>query len=311
MERADPHPIARSAPRRWGVLWLASALGWTAYGLLFSFQSVSMSEKMHEPYVWADVLRTSVVGMWGWIPLTVALFWLVARVPMRRGQVLRSGSLLMLAALACVFARSVYIYALDPWVRWYDAPPDFWGDVMRTSVEHNILIAWIVIGLVHALLATERAQAQERIAAELQARLAQARLDAIAAQLNPHFLFNALNSIAELVHQERAYVGLREGERPHGVELLAPAQRHVQSDPGRCAVAVAQSGGRVDQRRLDHGAGQHRSGVLDEERPDDGANGAVSPGGGLGPGPHQDQFELTDALLAQPARRGRGCCQMS
>ena len=215
MERADPHPIARSAPRRWGVLWLASALGWTAYGLLFSFQSVSMSEKMHEPYVWADVLRTSVVGMWGWIPLTVALFWLVARVPIRRGQVLRSGSVLMLAALGCVFARSVYIYALDPWVRWYDAPPDFWGDVMRTSIEHNILIAWIVIGLVHALLASERAQAQERIAAELQARLAQARLDAIAAQLNPHFLFNALNSIAELVHHDaeradRMLVGLSE-----------------------------------------------------------------------------------------------------
>ena len=54
-----------------------------------------------------------------------------------------------------MFARSVYIYALDPWVRWYDAPPDFWGDVMRTSVEHNILIAWIVIGLVHALLELE------------------------------------------------------------------------------------------------------------------------------------------------------------
>ena len=213
MQRAGHDPIPGGAPRRWGLLWLASALGWTAYGLLFAFQSVSMAEKMHEPYVWADVLRTSLVGMWGWIPLTVALFWLVARVPIRRGRVLRSGSLLMLAALGCVFARSVYIYALDPWVRWYDAPPDFWGDVMRTSIEHNILIAWIVIGLVHALLASERAQAQERLAAELQARLAQARLDAIAAQLNPHFLFNALNSIAELVHHDaeradRMLVGL-------------------------------------------------------------------------------------------------------
>ena len=34
--------------------------------------------------------------------------------------------------------------------------------------------------------------------------LAQARLDAIAAQLNPHFLFNALNSIAELLHHDAA-----------------------------------------------------------------------------------------------------------
>lgn len=200
MERIDDTGWLATEPRTWWKLWLAAFVGWTAYALVFAVQVVGMSEKMGEPYLWPDVLRTSLVGMWGWVPLTVALFWLVSRFPIRRGQALHACAVLMLGAFAAVLARAVFIYLLDPWVRWYDAPPSFWGDVMPTSLQNNLLIAWIMMGLAHAVLYFDRAHAQERLAAELQARLAQARLDAIAAQLNPHFLFNALNSIAELVH---------------------------------------------------------------------------------------------------------------
>ncbi len=189
---------------RWGLLWLAQFVGWTAYGLLYAYQSVEMAIDMGKPYDWAYELRVCLVGMWGWVPLAMALFWLSARYTIRRGSVLRSVSILMLAALTVVFVRSCYIYGLDQWIHWYDSPPDFWRDVMPTSLQNNILISWIMIGLAHALLYFDRAHAQERLAAGLQAQLAQARLDAISAQLNPHFLFNALNSIAELVHHDAA-----------------------------------------------------------------------------------------------------------
>ena len=66
--------------------------------------------------------------------------WLSARFTIRRGNALRSICILMLAAIAVVFMRSVFIYSLDPWVHWYDTPPDFWRDVMPTSIQNNILI---------------------------------------------------------------------------------------------------------------------------------------------------------------------------
>lgn len=203
MDRDDPIP--KPAPRRaWWPLWLSAFAGWTAYGWLYASQVMSMAANMGKAYAWSDVLRTSLVGMWGWVPLTVGLFWLVVRFPIRRGNALRACTVLMLAALAVVVLRAAFIYALDPWIRWYDAPPEFWADVMTTSLHNNVLISWIVIGLAHALLFSDQAREQERRAAELQARLTQARLDAISAQLNPHFLFNALNSIAELVHHDAA-----------------------------------------------------------------------------------------------------------
>lgn len=206
MERADDHLLSppQTALRRSWVLWLVMLVGWTAYGLLYAYQSVEWHVESGEAYSWSDELRTNLVGMWGWVPLAMFLFWMVDRFPIRRGQILRACSILMLATLAVVFVRSCFIYGLDPWVRWYDTPPDFWHDVMPTSLQNNILLSWIMIGLAHALLYFDRAHAQERLAAELQAQLAQARLDAISAQLNPHFLFNALNSIAELVHHDAA-----------------------------------------------------------------------------------------------------------
>jgi sensor histidine kinase YesM len=49
-----------------------------------------------------------------------------------------------------------------------------------------------------------RALQRQRQAEQLQVRLVEIRLESLSAQLNPHFLFNALNSIAEMVHRDAA-----------------------------------------------------------------------------------------------------------
>jgi len=51
-----------------------------------------------------------------------------------------------------------------------------------------------------ALAHFHRAQVRERRAIELEGHLAQAKLQALRMQINPHFLFNTLNAISTLVH---------------------------------------------------------------------------------------------------------------
>ena len=94
MERAEdiPQPPPRTALRRGWVLWLVMFVGWTAYGLLYAYQSVEWHVESGEAYSWQHEFRTNLVGMWGWIPLAMFLFWMVERVPIRRGQVLRAKS---------------------------------------------------------------------------------------------------------------------------------------------------------------------------------------------------------------------------
>jgi LytS/YehU family sensor histidine kinase len=61
---------------------------------------------------------------------------------------------------------------------------------------------WIIVSVVQALTYYRRSQERERTAVELEARLAQARLQALRMQLHPHFLFNTLNAISTLVHKD-------------------------------------------------------------------------------------------------------------
>jgi len=74
------------------------------------------------------------------------------------------------------------------------------GILMRA--KFNIPIYWVIVSLVHTLSFYRRSEERERKALELEARLADAKLQALRMQLHPHFLFNTLNAIATLVHKD-------------------------------------------------------------------------------------------------------------
>jgi two-component system LytT family sensor kinase len=67
----------------------------------------------------------------------------------------------------------------------------------------NDLMAYTVIVLVYYFFERLRiAQAQQLAAAELQAKLAQAQLENLRLQLQPHFLFNTLNTISSVMYED-------------------------------------------------------------------------------------------------------------
>jgi hypothetical protein len=61
---------------------------------------------------------------------------------------------------------------------------------------------WVIIGLIHGLAYARLYSREQRAAAELRAQLSGAQLDRLRAQLQPHFLFNTLNSIAVLLRDD-------------------------------------------------------------------------------------------------------------
>jgi two-component system, LytTR family, sensor kinase len=68
--------------------------------------------------------------------------------------------------------------------------------------KFNLPLYWVVVSIVHAFGYYRRSQERERTALELEARLAEARLQALRNQLHPHFLFNTLHAISTLVHKD-------------------------------------------------------------------------------------------------------------
>jgi LytS/YehU family sensor histidine kinase len=159
------------------------------------------------------LLRTEMAKAMLWIPLTLFVFWWVGRHPMERGAVLRSFGWLTLAVAGIIVARALCVAVLNPWIGWYDQQLPSWPALLRTSFLSNLLTAWMIIGVAHALLFARRERLRQQQHAELQSQLSQARFEALSARLDPHFLFNALHSISEVMHRDvvaadRMVVGL-------------------------------------------------------------------------------------------------------
>jgi hypothetical protein len=75
-------------------------------------------------------------------------------------------------------------------------------DFQRARIQ--VPIYWLIVSVMSALMHYRVSQEKDRRAAELSASLAKANLQALQHQLQPHFLFNALNAIAALVHSNPA-----------------------------------------------------------------------------------------------------------
>jgi len=185
------------------LAWLVAAVfaWWTLNGLAVGTQWMLMRDASGAGVSFWHAMPASMAGAWGWAPLSLGLVWLAFRHPIRSGSIGRGLLLHGAAVAAIVVLRAVYIYALDPWLHWYEQAPGF-SEVLLQSVWNNLFQAWLFVGVAHALYYAARAGERERAAAQLQAQLTDARLAALSSQLNPHFLFNALNSIAELVHRD-------------------------------------------------------------------------------------------------------------
>ena len=93
------------------------------------------------------------------------------------------------------------------------------GRLFANYFMYKILVYWAVVGAYHAVIYRHRLTAEERDRAQLELRttrleasLTQANLDSLRMQLNPHFLFNTLNTVSVLALK---------GERHRVVRTLA------------------------------------------------------------------------------------------
>ena len=86
------------------------------------------------------------------------------------------------------------------------------GGPLFARLALNALIYSILVSVCQAVLWSRRAGEREHRALAAEARFAQARLAALQMQLNPHFLFNALNGLSTLIHTDARAAATMLGE---------------------------------------------------------------------------------------------------
>lgn len=112
-----------------------------------------------------------------------------------------------LAVLAAAFANTAFDLLYQGWVAnnlvaaWQTLPADM--SRVYSSTLNYILVFGVNMILFHVAYTRHAAVQQERQLAEAQLAAQQAQLTALRYQLNPHFLFNSLNSISALIVTNR------------------------------------------------------------------------------------------------------------
>lgn len=199
MRRIDRQAVRRDL--------LLGFIAWSIIQLFFYSRSylsyATQVDGMDAPVTWGDVwlraLAEDACTVLVWTLFTPVILELARRFPVERG---RRGRHLAVHAAAALALGSADI-VLSFWVaeHTYRYGP-FWPRFYWINLHYEVLSYAGVSAAGHMMEVYRRYRERELHAAQLQTQLARARLHALEMQLQPHFLFNTLNSISELVHDD-------------------------------------------------------------------------------------------------------------
>ncbi len=205
---------APARPTRQREVWLIAA-----FWLLFAL--VTCANRLLDPRrpdpsrdIWIGTIATSGAQALLWAVLTIPLFALVARVNSERMH--RAVQLLMLcvATLGAALIVSTLVdqvrNALFPLPRFglrsgpiTPLARPWWSfSLGGFQFLNDVIIAMGVVAAGFARAFSLSSSARQEQSTRLKAQLAEARLDALRRQLDPHFLFNTLHAVSSLVERD-------------------------------------------------------------------------------------------------------------
>jgi len=189
-------------PRAWPagakILLIATCLG-----LFFTAQIYYSAASFHHSVSWGQALYWAFGDWYEWALLSPLIFWLCRRFPFDRQSWPRNLPIHLVGGL-CLSGVHAVLCALAAVLQgWVTGAPILFGSevhkVLANRTHFNLAVYAVIVCAWHAWDYHRRYREREAHAAELATRLAQARLQALRMQLNPHFLFNTLNAISSLM----------------------------------------------------------------------------------------------------------------
>ncbi len=189
------------------VKWLTIWAVWTLFGLFFTTQMALQSQLWKTPVPFWRILSWQFVSGYVWFALTPLILFLANKFPFEARRWKVSMPVHIVAAIVLALFQQLIDAFLLPRLG-YPPGREFatFGEAYQYFVFVNlhlsILIYAGVVGIKAAYSYYQKYREQELQASQLEARLAQSRLQVLKMQLHPHFLFNTLNAISELIHKD-------------------------------------------------------------------------------------------------------------
>jgi two-component system, LytTR family, sensor kinase len=176
---------------------------WNAAALFFGSQHALISWTRGFDLPATEQLLTMLIGCTIWALFTPFVLYVAERLPLAPPHMIRNAALLVpFALLVAVLRAPIDIFM--PFHAFNSTSVGNPKDVFVAQVQVHLLFVLIIIGVTAVARGAKFAMEQRKEEQRFAAALAQARLRRLRADLNPHFLFNALNAAASLLETNPA-----------------------------------------------------------------------------------------------------------
>jgi signal transduction histidine kinase len=181
---------------------------WILIAVTFSIllYLTTVQARPETPPTWENIFLWQTI-IYGWAILFPAINRFAARFRIERGNWLRRLPVHLLAVFLFILAHTILYVFFYYLFHTFSPPGDerFFETVARLTLRNwltDISMYFIILSTVMARDYSRSFQAEQLKTSQLNAALADSQLSALKMQLHPHFLFNTLNSISTLMHED-------------------------------------------------------------------------------------------------------------
>lgn len=188
---------------KWFVIWAV----WTLFALFFASQFALQNQLSRNPVSFWRILSWQMVSGYVWFALSPLILYLARKFPFESEKWKKSLLVHLIASvLIALFQQAIDTFVLTrlgyPPNRQFASFLEAYQFFVYINLHLSILIYWGVVGIKSAFSNYQKYRERELQTSQLEARLATSRLQVLKMQLHPHFLFNTLNAISELIHKD-------------------------------------------------------------------------------------------------------------
>lgn len=185
------------------IFGVATALGFFSAFQAFYFVSVFTQR----PASFPQLLALNLSYWYSWAVLAPGIIWLGRLFPLDRRFWKRSVAVHIVGVLCATVAHvSLHVAARLAIARAMGDESGTWiveaQRMFFLNFDWETMTYWAILGVSHALRYHYEAQDRALRESQLETRLVEAQLQSLQRQLQPHFLFNTLNTISALMHRD-------------------------------------------------------------------------------------------------------------
>ena len=199
----NSQPVFRKKFAKWMWIWAV----WTLVGFFFASQLALQNQLSTDPISFWRILSWQLFSGYVWFALSPLILWLGEKFPFDGGR----WTISIPVHLVASFVIAVVQLAIDAFVlpklgylRRYQSASFFetYKVFLLVNLHFSVAIYWGVLAIHQGIKYYRKYRERELTTSQLAARLAQSRLQVLKMQLHPHFLFNTLNAISELIYKD-------------------------------------------------------------------------------------------------------------